>query len=116
LAYGFRGSVHFHHGRKDGSVQVDLVLEKPRVLDLDLKVVKRLSSGGSQEGTGISHWASIENSTLTMTYFFNKATPTPIRPHLLIVPLSMCQACNYMSLWGPNLFNPPQACICLMCF
>jgi hypothetical protein len=29
LAYGFRGSVHQHpHGRKHGSMQADMVLEK----------------------------------------------------------------------------------------
>jgi len=33
LAYSFRGSVHFHHGRNHGSVQADLVLEEPKVLD-----------------------------------------------------------------------------------
>jgi hypothetical protein len=28
LAYRFRGSVHYHQGRKHGSIQADLVLEK----------------------------------------------------------------------------------------
>ena len=32
----FRGLVHYHHGRKHGSVQADMVLEKElRVLHLD---------------------------------------------------------------------------------
>jgi hypothetical protein len=32
----FQGSAHYHHGRKHGSVQVDMVLEKMlRVLHLD---------------------------------------------------------------------------------
>jgi hypothetical protein len=36
LAYSFRGSVHYHHGRKHGSMQADMVLEKElRVLHLD---------------------------------------------------------------------------------
>ena len=40
LACRFRGSVHYHHGRKHGSVQADMVLEKkPRVLKLDPKAV-----------------------------------------------------------------------------
>jgi hypothetical protein len=45
LAYSFRGSLHYHNGRKDGSVQVDIVPEKKlRVLHLDLMAVrKRLS-------------------------------------------------------------------------
>jgi hypothetical protein len=28
LAYSFRGLVHYHHGRKHGTVQADMVLEK----------------------------------------------------------------------------------------
>ena len=83
LAYGFRGSVHFHHGRKDGSVQVDLVLEKPRVLDLDLKVVKRLSSGGSQEGTGFPHRTELQHRNLKV----HSDTLPSTRPYLLIVPV-----------------------------
>jgi hypothetical protein len=41
LAYRFRGSVHCDHGGKNGSMQADLVLEKPRVLHLDLKAARR---------------------------------------------------------------------------
>jgi hypothetical protein len=42
LAYRFRGSVHCHHGRKHGSVQGDMVMEKElRVLHLDPKVARR---------------------------------------------------------------------------
>ena len=42
LSYSFRGSVHYHHGRKHGSVQADMVLEKElRVLHLDLKVARK---------------------------------------------------------------------------
>jgi hypothetical protein len=38
LAYRFRGSVHYHHGGKHGSIQADMVLEKElRVIDLDLE-------------------------------------------------------------------------------
>jgi hypothetical protein len=45
---GFKDSVHFHHGRKHGSIQADLVLKKElRVLHLDVKATrKRLSSTG----------------------------------------------------------------------
>jgi hypothetical protein len=36
LAYRFRGSVHYHHGGKHGSIQADVVLEKElRALHLD---------------------------------------------------------------------------------
>jgi hypothetical protein len=34
LSYGFRGLVHYHHGRKHGSVQADMVLKEPRILHL----------------------------------------------------------------------------------
>jgi hypothetical protein len=46
LAYTFRGSVHYHHGRKHGSMQVNMVLEKLRVLHLDPKAARRLASSG----------------------------------------------------------------------
>jgi hypothetical protein len=50
LAYSFRGSVHYHLGRKHGSIQVDMVLEEQRVLHLDLKAARRrLSSTGSKK-------------------------------------------------------------------
>ena len=42
LAYSFRGLVHYHHNRKHGAVQVDMVLEKElRVLHLDWKVARK---------------------------------------------------------------------------
>jgi hypothetical protein len=50
LAYSFRGFIHYHHGRKQGILQVDMVLEELRVLYLDPKASRRgLSSPGSQE-------------------------------------------------------------------
>jgi len=63
LAYSFRGSVHYHHGRKHGSVQeADMVLEELRALHLDPKVARRkLSSAGSQEEGLIPHWAELEH-------------------------------------------------------
>jgi len=33
LAYSFRGSSHYHHGRNHGNIQADLVLVEPKVLD-----------------------------------------------------------------------------------
>jgi hypothetical protein len=49
LAYRFIGSVHYHHGRKHDSLQVDMVLEKElRVLCLVLKADRRrMASLGS---------------------------------------------------------------------
>ena len=51
LAYSFRGSVHYHHGKKHGSQQADMVLEKElRVLHFDPKAARRrLSYAGSQD-------------------------------------------------------------------
>ena len=38
----FRGAVHYQHGRKHGSVQADMVLEKElRVLHLDQQTTER---------------------------------------------------------------------------
>ena len=41
LAYSFRGSVHYYHGRNHGSVQRDRVLKKPRFLHLELTDSRR---------------------------------------------------------------------------
>jgi hypothetical protein len=42
MAYRFRSSVHYHHSRKHGSMQADMVLEKElRVLHLDRKAARR---------------------------------------------------------------------------
>jgi len=46
-------------------MQADMVLEVLRVLHLDLKAARRrLSSLGSQEWTGIPHWAELEHRML----------------------------------------------------
>ena len=48
LAYRFRGLVHYHHSRKHGSIQADMVLEKElRVLHLDPQAA---------EGDCVPHW------------------------------------------------------------
>jgi hypothetical protein len=49
MSYSFRGSVHYHHGRKHGSMQADMAREEPRVLCLDLKENMGYSSAGSQK-------------------------------------------------------------------
>ena len=42
LAYSFSGSVHYAHGRKHGSMQAEMMLEKElRVLHLDLLAARR---------------------------------------------------------------------------
>jgi hypothetical protein len=43
----FQRVSHYHPSRKHGSVLADLVLEELRVLHLDLKAARRLSSAGS---------------------------------------------------------------------
>ena len=48
-------------GRKHGSLQADMVLEKElRVLHLDMKAARRLSSVGSQEEV-LLHWVEFEH-------------------------------------------------------
>jgi hypothetical protein len=65
----FRGSVHCRHGRKHGSVQIDMVLEKElRVLHLDLQA----AGGGSDSGPGL--------------FYSNKYIPLP--GHHKLVALS----------------------------
>jgi hypothetical protein len=45
LAYRFRGLVHYHQGKKHGSVQADMVVKKDlRLLYLETKAAKRLAS------------------------------------------------------------------------
>jgi hypothetical protein len=41
LVYSFRGSAHYHHSGKQGSVQADIVLEEPRILHLDPKATRK---------------------------------------------------------------------------
>jgi hypothetical protein len=46
VTYSFRGSVHYHHSRKHGSIQADMVLEELRILHLDPKAAAGDSSAG----------------------------------------------------------------------
>ena len=47
LAHSFRGSVHYHHGMKQGRVQVDMVLGKElRVLHPDPQATGQKSDTG----------------------------------------------------------------------
>jgi hypothetical protein len=100
----FRGSVHYHHGRKHGSIQVDMVLEKElRVLHLD-KTAARRGLPSRQLGGGSQSLPHSDTLPPTRPHLlqqghtsFNKATTSPTRPHLLRVPLP-----------GPNTFKPPH--------
>jgi hypothetical protein len=61
LAYRFRSSVHYHLGRKHGSWQEDMILEKElRVLHLYPKELEALP---------FPHWLELEQR-------ISKATPT----------------------------------------
>jgi hypothetical protein len=46
----FQRSSPFHHGRKHGSMQADVVLEEPRVLHLDPLATEKC----------VPHWAGLE--------------------------------------------------------
>jgi hypothetical protein len=91
LAYRLRHLVQYHQDRKHGSIQAGLVLEELRVLHLVLKanrwtLASRQLGGGSQNPSPQWHSSS------------NEATPTPIKLHILIVPLL-----------GPSIFKPTQS-------
>ena len=86
LAYRFRGLVFYHHGRKHGSIQANMVLEDPRLLHLDLQAAEEdCLPAGSRGGTGIPLWVALEHRDILqciyMTHFLpqhtyiNKATP-----------------------------------------
>ena len=84
LAYRFRGLVLYHQVRKHGGVQAAMVQEKE---------LRGLHPGPqAAEGDWISHCMELEHKRPQILPFqrhspANKATPTPTRPHLLIVPL-----------------------------
>jgi hypothetical protein len=83
LAYRFIGSVNYHHGRKYGRMQTDIVLEKElRGLHLDLKAAKkRLASTGSQQEGLFCIGQSLSTEILKPTPQCGTLPPT--RPHLL---------------------------------
>jgi hypothetical protein len=82
LAFSFRGSVHYHHGRKHDSVQAGMVLEKElRILHPDPKAGRAWVLG-----------------TLKVCLYNDTLTPT--RPHLLIVPLPKGQTYSNHKWWA----------------
>jgi hypothetical protein len=81
LAYSFRGSVHYHHGKKHGRVKADMGLEKElRVLHLDLQAA---------EEDCFPCWVELEHRK-PQRQLHRDTFPT--RPHLLIMVLPMGQA------------------------
>ena len=71
LANSFKGSVHYHHGRKHSSIQAGTVLEELRVLHLD----HRLQETVSHSGQSLSIYDIITHP--------HSDTLPPTRPHLL---------------------------------
>jgi hypothetical protein len=107
----FRGSVHYHHGRKHGSVQADTVLEKePRVLHLDPRQPGRDYLFQAARGR-------VSKPTSTVTHFLqqghinsNKTTPpnivTPWVKHIQTTTfhsLTSIGLLKHISLWGPYI-------------
>jgi hypothetical protein len=81
--------VHYHHGRKQGSVQADMVLEKElRVLRLDLQAV---------EGDCVPHCCSLSIEERDLKACPQSNTFPPTTP-CLIVPVPLGQAFKHMSL------------------
>lgn len=55
VAYCFRGSSHYYPGRKNGSIQANMVLKKKlRILDLDAKAAITRS-------IPLPHWVELEH-------------------------------------------------------
>ena len=70
LAYRFRGSVHYHHGREHGSIQADIVLEELRVLHLDAKAATGdCHPKAARKRVSLLHWIELEPRV-------SKPTPT----------------------------------------
>ena len=81
-----------------------MVVEEPRVLHLNPKAARKRLKFYTAWGL------SIETSKPTpmVTHFSNKATPTPTRPHFLMLTINMGQEFKPMSIWVPNLFKSPH--------
>lgn len=98
MTYGIRGIVHYH-GRKDASIQADIILEKKLgVLYLDPQ---------APEGDCVLHLLEPEHRRLQSLP--RQCTLSPTRPYLLIVSLPMCQALKHMRQWVPFLLKPPPS-------
>ena len=58
LEYSFRELVHYHRGRKHGSVQAEMEMEKLRVLHLDLRASGALSSESTRRWEGMEEYCT----------------------------------------------------------
>jgi len=87
----FRDLVHYGHGRKHGRMQADMVLKKElRILHLDPESQKETVFHRQLGGGSGTHWPDLSTSpqspASTVTHFLCKATPSPIRPQLIVSP------------------------------
>jgi hypothetical protein len=85
-------------------MQADLVLEKPRVLHLDLTAARRLSfyPGRSISKADLKAYPHSDTLPYQSHTYSNKAT-------LPNSATSCGQAFKRKNLWGPNLFKPPHS-------
>jgi hypothetical protein len=87
-AYSFRGSVHYHHGRKHDNIQADILLEGLKVLHLHSESARKRPSflGSQEEGLFHIRWSLYiggdlkaclpSNTVLQQGHTYsNKATP-----------------------------------------
>jgi hypothetical protein len=104
VAYRFRGSVHYHHGGKHGSIQAEVVLEGPRVLHLDPKIIrKRLPlCRNQQECLFCPGWSFKAHP--------HRDVLPPTRPHLLQQGYNHSKAIspNSATSHRPSIFKPPH--------
>jgi hypothetical protein len=103
LRLAYSRSVHYHHGGKHGSIQADMVLEGLTFLYLDLKAGRsRLDVFHTGHSLTIEDLKSPPPQRHTSS---NRATPLPIRPRLLIMPLPMAKHPNTWIYEGHTYLN-----------
>ena len=105
-------SIHHHHGGKYGIVQANLVLEELIILYFDPKAT--VGNWNSIPGRSWAEEASKPNPQWYTSS--NKASPTPTRLHLLIVPFPMGQAFEYMNLWSHTCSQHSLFALCVCRF
>jgi hypothetical protein len=92
LAYRFRGSVHYHHGRKHGSIQAGMELKELRVLHVVAKAKRRRLLSSRQLGGGGGGIPSLKahphSDTLLPTRPKSNGT-SPYKPSIFKLPQSM---------------------------
>jgi hypothetical protein len=72
--------MHYHHGRRHGSIQASMAPEELRIIYLHPKEVRGIMSSRSLRRVSESPPPQCNTSS-------NKATPTPTSQYLLMIPL-----------------------------